>query len=108
MTTDEKLSILRDEMEKSGLAAYIVPTADPHLSEYVPEHYRLRHWLSGFDGSAGTLVVTADKSGLWTDGRYYIQAEKQLSELRAQWPEAQVARRSASTGALSRSAPLWI
>ncbi len=79
MTTNEKLALLRREMEKNGLSAYIVPTADPHLSEYVPEHYRFRHWLSGFSGSAGTVVVTSEKSGLWTDGRYYIQAEKQLS-----------------------------
>ncbi len=79
MTVNEKLAALRREMELRGLAAYIVPTADPHLSEYVPEHYRFRHWISGFTGSAGTVVVTMVKSGLWTDGRYYIQAENQLS-----------------------------
>ncbi len=78
MTTDEKISLLRKEMNRLGLDAYVVPTADPHLSEYVPEHYRFRSWLSGFTGSAGTVVVTKEKSGLWTDGRYYIQAEKQL------------------------------
>ncbi len=78
MTANEKISALRKEMEKRGLSAYIIPTADPHLSEYVPEYYRFRHWISGFTGSAGTVVVTMEKSGLWTDGRYYIQAENQL------------------------------
>ncbi len=78
MTVNEKIGLLRTEMEKCGVDAYIVPTADPHLSEYVPDHYQLRRWLSGFTGSAGTVVVAKDKSGLWTDGRYYIQAENQL------------------------------
>ncbi len=79
MTVNEKLALLRQEMEKNGLDACIVPSADPHLSEYVPEHYQFRRWLSGFTGSAGTVAVTKDRSGLWTDGRYYIQAENQLS-----------------------------
>lgn len=79
MTTNEKLSLLRGEMRRLGLAAYVVPTADPHLSEYTPDHYKFRHWLSGFLGSAGTVVVTMEKSGLWTDGRYYIQAAKELA-----------------------------
>lgn len=78
MTVNEKINLLRDEMKKLGLSAYIIPTADPHLSEYTPAHYEFRHWLSGFTGSAGTVVVTMDKSGLWTDGRYYIQAENEL------------------------------
>ncbi len=77
-SVNEKLNLLRAEMKALGLDAYIVPTADPHLSEYTPEHYCFRHWLSGFSGSAGTVVVTAKKSGLWTDGRYYIQAENEL------------------------------
>ncbi|MGN1097865.1 MAG: M24B family metallopeptidase, partial [Clostridia bacterium] len=78
MTVNEKINMLRSEMKSRGLNAYIVPTSDPHLSEYVPAHYEFRRWLSGFTGSAGTLVVTEEKSGLWTDGRYYIQAENQL------------------------------
>lgn len=78
MTTNEKIELLRAEMKRLGLSAYIVPTADPHLSEYTPAHYQFRHWLSGFSGSAGTVVVTENKSGLWTDGRYYIQAEGEL------------------------------
>ena len=74
-----KIGILREYMKKCGVSACIIPTADPHLSEYVPEHYKLRQWVSGFTGSAGTLVVTEEEGGLWTDGRYYIQAEKELS-----------------------------
>ena len=70
---------LRDLMKKSNIDAVVVPTADPHLSEYIPEHYKLREALSGFTGSAGDLVITIDKAGLWTDGRYYVQAEKELS-----------------------------
>ena len=66
-------------MKNSGIDAVIIPTADPHMSEYIPEHYKLREALSGFTGSAGELVVTMDRSALWTDGRYYIQAEKELS-----------------------------
>ncbi|MDO4563310.1 MAG: aminopeptidase P family protein [Clostridia bacterium] len=78
MTTNEKLALLRAKMKAAELDAYIVPTADSHLSEYIPERFKFRRWLSGFCGSAGTLVVCADRSGLWTDGRYYIQAEKEL------------------------------
>jgi Xaa-Pro aminopeptidase len=66
-------------MARAGLAAYIVPTDDPHLSEYPPERWQGRQWLSGFDGSAGLLVVTADFAGLWTDSRYWVQAEAQLA-----------------------------
>jgi len=73
-----RIELLRDYMKKSGVNACIIPTADPHLNEYIPECYKLRQWLSGFTGSAGTLVVTENDSGLWTDGRYYIQAEKEL------------------------------
>ena len=74
-----RIDLLREYMKKCGVSACIIPTADPHLSEYVPEHYKLREWVSGFTGSAGTLVVTEEEGGLWTDGRYYIQAEKELN-----------------------------
>lgn len=74
-----RLDKLRENMKKSGVSACIIPTSDPHLDEYIPEHYKLREYLSGFTGSAGTLVVTQKESGLWTDGRYYIQAEIELS-----------------------------
>ena len=73
-----RIERLREYMKKSGVNACIIPTADPHLNEYIPECYKLRQWLSGFTGSSGTLVVTENESGLWTDGRYYIQAEKEL------------------------------
>lgn len=73
------IDLLRKEMKKHNIDACIVPTADPHLSEYIPDCYKLRQWLCGFTGSAGELVVTKNDSGLWTDGRYYIQAEMELS-----------------------------
>jgi Xaa-Pro aminopeptidase len=74
-----RIAALRDAMAKHGVAACIVPTADPHLSEYLPAHWQARQWLSGFDGSAGTLVVTATEAGVWTDSRYFSQAEQQLA-----------------------------
>jgi len=73
-----KLSKLRELMKERGLYAYIVGSEDCHSSEYVGEHFRIREYLSGFTGSAGTLVVTLDEARLWTDGRYFIQAERQL------------------------------
>ncbi|GLQ89624.1 aminopeptidase P family protein [Dyella flagellata] len=74
-----RIAALREAMAKHGIAACVVPTADPHLSEYLPKHWQARTWLSGFDGSAGTLVVTAKTAGLWTDSRYFSQAEQQLA-----------------------------
>ena len=74
-----RIAALRNVMQQRGIAACIVPTADPHLSEYLPEHWTAREWLSGFTGSAGTLVVTADFAGVWTDSRYFSQAERQLA-----------------------------
>src|SRR5699024_6579274 len=65
-------------MREAGLFAYVVPTADYHESEYVGEHFKVRAYLSGFTGSAGTLVVTQREACLWTDGRYFIQAAAQL------------------------------
>ncbi|MBQ8002749.1 MAG: aminopeptidase P family N-terminal domain-containing protein, partial [Clostridia bacterium] len=79
MTTNEKIALLRGEMAKNNLQGYIVPTGDPHISEYVADFYRFRHWISGFTGSAGTFALTGEKSGLWTDGRYFLQAEEQLA-----------------------------
>ncbi len=75
----DRIDALRAEMAKNGVQAYIIPSADPHLSEYTPAHWQARRYFSGFTGSAGTLVVTERKSGLWTDGRYFIQAERQLA-----------------------------
>ena len=76
--TRNKLDLLRKEMNQNGVDAWIIPTADPHNCEYPPQRWHGRSWLSGFTGSAGTLVVLMDKALLWTDGRYHIQAEKQL------------------------------
>lgn len=73
-----RVEALRGHLARAGLQACWVPTADPHLSEYLPEHWMARAWLSGFDGSAGGLLVTADFAGLWTDSRYWVQAERQL------------------------------
>lgn len=78
MDRQEKLSAIRMQMHERGLAGYIVPASDPHQNEYIPECWQFRSWLSGFTGSAGTIVITADTAGLWTDSRYFIQAEKQL------------------------------
>ena len=78
MTSREKVASLRQWMKKQGLTAYIVPSADPHLSEYTPDCWKRRGWLTGFTGSAGDAVVTLKEAGLWTDSRYFIQAEAQL------------------------------
>lgn len=75
---DNRLKNFRKAMQECGIDAMIVPTADPHLSEYVADHWKYREWLSGFTGSAGTLVITQNEARLWTDSRYYIQAEEQL------------------------------
>ena len=66
-------------MLSRGLQVTIVPTNDCHFDEYVPDRYKIREYLSGFDGSAGTLVVGLQKAALWTDSRYFLQAEKQLA-----------------------------
>lgn len=75
----EQITALRREMKSRGIFAYIVMTEDFHGSEYVGEYFKLREYLSGFTGSAGTLVVTEDRAALWTDGRYFIQAAAELS-----------------------------
>lgn len=75
----ERVERLRQLMKQKHIDAWIAPSADAHQSEYVADHWRARAWLSGFTGSAGTLVVTADQAGLWTDSRYFIQAEKELA-----------------------------
>ncbi|MFS7986651.1 putative hydrolase [Helianthus anomalus] len=78
---DQKLTALREIFRKPGvnIDAYIIPSQDAHQSEYIAECYMRRAYISGFTGSAGTAVVTSHKAALWTDGRYYLQAEKQLS-----------------------------
>ena len=74
----ERIQKLRELMKREGYAAYVIPTSDFHLSEYTGDYFKERKYMSGFTGSAGTLVVTDKEAGLWTDGRYYIQAEAQL------------------------------
>lgn len=74
----QRLSDIRSLMAQHKLEAYIVPSNDPHFSEYVADRWKCREWLSGFTGSAGTLVVTTTSAALWTDSRYFIQAEEQL------------------------------
>lgn len=73
-----RLAALRDEMSKRGIEIYVVPTSDFHESEYVGEHFKARKFITGFTGSAGTAVITMTDAGLWTDGRYFVQAENQL------------------------------
>ena len=73
-----RLAGLRQEMAARQLSAFIIPSTDPHSGEYVPEHWETRKWISGFTGSAGTAVITLEDAGLWTDSRYFIQAEEQL------------------------------
>jgi Xaa-Pro aminopeptidase len=75
---ENRLATLRAAMQRQGLAAWIVPSSDPHLSEYLPARWQGRQWLSGFTGSVGTLVVTARFAGLWVDSRYWLQAEHEL------------------------------
>lgn len=83
MTTDKqtiaaRLAALREEMRREHLSAFIFPSSDPHNSEYVPSRWEGRKWISGFDGSAGTAVVTLHSAALWTDSRYFLAAEEQL------------------------------
>ena len=80
MTAKEKVASLRSEMKKNNIDAFIIYSADPHMGEYLPAEWQERTWLSGFTGSAGFVVVTADKAGLWTDGRYFTQAPKELKD----------------------------
>ena len=79
MNIAERLRALRSLMEAKGYDAYLIPTDDHHQSEYVGEHFKARAYMTGFTGSAGTALITMGEAGLWTDGRYFIQAEKQLA-----------------------------
>lgn len=78
-TIPERLAALRALMKEKGIDAYMIPTDDFHASEYVGDYFKCRKYMTGFTGSAGTAVVTTDMAGLWTDGRYFIQAEQQLA-----------------------------
>lgn len=74
----ERIAALREAMKQHTIDAYIIPTSDPHMSEYPADCWKYREWISGFTGSAGTVVITAGKAGLWTDSRYFLQASAQL------------------------------
>lgn len=78
MSHKDRLAKIRTAMGSQGIDAYIIPSSDPHISEYLPERYKCIAWVSGFTGSAGTLVITQDFAGLWTDARYFVQANEQL------------------------------
>lgn len=79
MSYTERLAGIRQQMREQGVSAYIIPSADPHISEYLPDRYKCIYFASGFTGSAGTLVITHDFAGLWTDARYFVQAKEQLA-----------------------------
>ena len=76
----EKIQTLREKMRDEQVAGCVIPSTDPHISEYTPKHWKTREWISGFTGSAGTVVITLEKAGLWTDSRYFLQAENQLKD----------------------------
>ena len=80
MTIAERIAKLREKMTAKGIDAYVIPTADFHQSEYVGEHFKARSYISGFTGSYGTVAITKDAGRLWTDGRYFLQAENQLAD----------------------------
>ena len=113
MTTAEKLTALRRAMARRGLAAYLVLTDDFHASEYVGDYFKAREYLSGFTGSAGTLLILPSRALLWTDGRYFLQAESQLAGSGIELMRmGQTSRRSSAscsrswrTGACSASMP---
>ena len=78
MSVKDRIASIKDALKKSRLDAYIISSSDPHQSEYVADHWKTREWVSGFTGSAGIVVITPDHAGLWTDARYFLQAEMEL------------------------------
>ncbi len=80
VTVNERISALQAKMKQKGIDIYYIPTSDDHNSEYTADKYMVRKFMSGFTGSAGTLIVTKDQAHLWTDGRYFVQAENQLKD----------------------------
>ena len=77
---NERITALRQAMKQADLSAYIIPGTDPHASEYIADYWKEREWISGFDGSAGTVALTLEKAGLWTDSRYFLQGAEQLKD----------------------------
>lgn len=88
----QRIDALRAEMKKLNIDAYLIPSSDPHISEYLPKRYKVIPWLSGFTGSAGTLVITQDFAGLWTDSRYFVQANEQLTGSSVQLMKLEIGR----------------
>ncbi|MBU3181599.1 aminopeptidase P family protein [Clostridium psychrophilum] len=80
MCIKERIEELRNQMREKGIGAYIIPSSDSHQSEYVAEHYATRKFITGFTGSAGTAIITLGECGLWTDGRYFLQAQDELKD----------------------------
>ena len=93
----ERLQNARTLMAEHGVDALIIPSADPHMSEYLPVYWQGRAWLSGFTGSVGTLVITADFAGVWTDSRYWVQAPMQLEGTGIELQKMQIGRPTFST-----------
>ena len=91
MTVNQRIEALREVMKREHLAAFIFPSTDPHQGEYVPDHWKGREFISGFNGSAGTAVVTLSSAALWTDSRYFIAAEDQLKGTEYQLMKLKVA-----------------
>lgn len=77
---NHRLQLLRARMQEHGIDAYVIPSQDPHQSEYVAEYWKGRAWISGFTGSAGTAIITMDYAGVWTDSRYFLQGENELAD----------------------------
>ena len=78
-TVPERLAALREAMAANGVAVYLIPVGDPHASEYLPYHYTSLTYFSGFHGENSNFVVTRTESALWADGRYFVQAEKEIA-----------------------------
>ena len=76
----ERVNSIRAFLKEKGLSAFVIPSADPHSGEYIPSHWSSLKWISGFKGSAGTVVITANEAALWTDSRYFLAAEEQLKD----------------------------
>ncbi len=90
MDVNTKLSKVRQQMTVQNIDALIIPSSDPHQSEYVASYWKSREWVSGFTGSAGTVVITQNHAGLWTDSRYFIQAERQLADSEVELHKLQI------------------
>lgn len=105
LSRTEALTALRREMQKEKVDACLIPSADPHLSEYLPAYWQIRKWLTGFTGSVGTVVVTQDFAGIWVDSRYWIQAETELAGSGVELMKIGVATDPAHTAWLAKHVP---